>query len=196
MPTLLSLPEYVRMAADQLLNRALGDLGKASRAALLEQQRQEVDLEQDVAELVDELRVVAGVCGVGELVGLLDRVGNDRALVLLAVPGALAAQAAGDLVEAGERVERVAIHPRRAGPAQARALAARLPAAAAPPGPITPGCWGGRWRLESAPAAEPGLLSGEHGRVPGQDGECRGHGRSALGSTAGVAVKFSQRSIT
>ena len=109
-PTLLSLPEYVRMAADQLLNRALGYLGKASGAALLEQQGQEVNLEQDVAELVHELGVVAGVCGVGKLVGLLDRVRNDRALVLLAVPGALAAQAAGDLVEAGERVERFAIH--------------------------------------------------------------------------------------
>ena len=71
-------------------------------AALLEQQRQEVDLEEHVAELVEELRVVARVGGVGELVGLLDRVRDDRALVLLAVPGALAAQAAGQLVEAGD----------------------------------------------------------------------------------------------
>ena len=51
------------------------------------------------------LRVVAAVRGVGELVGLLDRVRDDRALVLLAVPGALPAQPAGDLVEALERVE-------------------------------------------------------------------------------------------
>ena len=73
-----------------------------ARAALLEQQREEDDLEEDVAELVAELRVVAALGGVGELVGLLDRVRDDRALVLLAVPGALPPQPAGDLVEALE----------------------------------------------------------------------------------------------
>ncbi len=119
------ITEHVRMAPDQLLDRALGDLGQASRAALLEQQGQEVDLEQHVAELVDELAVVAAARGVGQLVGLLDRVRDDRALVLLAVPGALAAQPAGDLVEAAERVERFAIHPATAwGWARARRLAA------------------------------------------------------------------------
>ena len=41
------------MAADQLLARVVGDLGEVARAALLEQQREEVDLEEDVAELVD-----------------------------------------------------------------------------------------------------------------------------------------------
>ena len=43
-------------------------------AALLEQQRQEVDLEEHVAELVEQLGVVARVGGVGQLVRLLDRV--------------------------------------------------------------------------------------------------------------------------
>ena len=71
-------------------------------AALLEQQREEVDLEEHVAELVAQLGVVAGVGGVGQLVGLLDGVGHDRALVLLAVPRALAPQAAGELVQAGD----------------------------------------------------------------------------------------------
>ena len=115
----LGFAEHVGVAADQLLDHALGDLGEASRAALLEQQRQEVDLEQHVAELVDELGVVAAARGVGQLVGLLDRVGDDRALVLLAIPGALAAQPAGDLVEAAERVERLAIHPAAVGSAGA-----------------------------------------------------------------------------
>src|SRR3954452_3001111 len=94
--------EDVRMAADQLRAAVLGDAGHVARAALLEQQREEVHLKEDVAELVEQLAVVAGVGGVGELVGLLDRVRDDRALVLLAVPGALAAQAAGQLVETGD----------------------------------------------------------------------------------------------
>ena len=92
------------MAADQLLGDRLGDLGERARVALLEQQREEDDLEEDVAELVAQLLVVAARGRVGELVGLLDRVRDDRALVLLAVPGALAPQPAGDPVEALERL--------------------------------------------------------------------------------------------
>ena len=62
-------------------------------------------LEEDVAELVEQLGVVALVVRrVGELVGLLDRVRDDRALVLLAVPRALHAQPARELVEAPEGV--------------------------------------------------------------------------------------------
>jgi len=57
-------------------------------------------LKEHVAKLIQELGVVARVGGVGQLVGLLDRVGNDRALVLLAVPRAVAAKASRDLVEA------------------------------------------------------------------------------------------------
>jgi hypothetical protein len=87
------------VTADQLLAAAIGDVGQAAGLALLEQEREEVDLEEDVTELVDQLRVVARVRGVRELVGLLDRVRHDRALVLLAVPRALAPQPAGDLVE-------------------------------------------------------------------------------------------------
>jgi hypothetical protein len=58
-----------------------------------------VDLEEHIAELVEKLRVVARLRGVGELVGLLDGVGNDRPLVLLAVPGALTPQPAREIVE-------------------------------------------------------------------------------------------------
>ena len=96
----LHVAEDVRVAADELLAAVLGDGAEVAGAALLEQQRQEVHLEQDVAELVEQLGVVAGVRGVGELVGLLDGVRHDRALVLLAVPRALDAQAARELVEA------------------------------------------------------------------------------------------------
>jgi hypothetical protein len=76
------------MPADQLLGDPLGDRAQVAGAALLEQQREEDDLEEDVAELVEQLGVVAAGGGVGELVGLLDGVRDDRALVLLAVPGA------------------------------------------------------------------------------------------------------------
>ena len=94
----------------------LGDLGQRPAAALLEQQREEVDLEEDVAELVEELGVVAGVRRGGELVGLLDGVRDDRALVLLAVPRALAPQPAGELVEGRDRRGRLLgrAHPRGA----------------------------------------------------------------------------------
>src|SRR3954447_7100793 len=94
----------MRVAADQLLAAVLGDLGQRARAALLQQQRQEVHLEEHVAELVEQLGVVAAVRGISQLVGLLDRVRDDRALVLLAIPGALAPQPTRELVKEDERV--------------------------------------------------------------------------------------------
>jgi hypothetical protein len=96
--------EHVRVAADQLLAVGIGDRGEVTGAALLEKQGQEHDLEQEVAELIDELGVVALTCRLGDLVRLLDRVRDDRALVLLAVPRALLAKAVGDIVEARERL--------------------------------------------------------------------------------------------
>ena len=84
----------------------VGDLGQRARAALLEQQREEVDLEEHVAELVEQLGVVAVLGRLRELVGLADRVRDDRALVLLAVPRALAPQLAGQLVETRDGVGR------------------------------------------------------------------------------------------
>ena len=68
---------------------------EVARALLLQQQRQEEDLEEQVAELVDELLLAAGERGVGDLVGLLDRVRDDRRGRLLAIPGAVAAQSLG-----------------------------------------------------------------------------------------------------
>ena len=83
---------------------ASATVAERARAALLEQQREEDDLEQDVAELVEDPRVVAARRRVGELIGLLDGVRDDRALVLLAIPRALDPQPARDLVEPLERV--------------------------------------------------------------------------------------------
>ena len=84
--------EDVGVAPHELRRAVVGDPLEVSGAAFLEQQRKEADLEENVAELVAELLVIAGVNSVGELVGLLDRVGHDRALVLRPVPRALAAQ--------------------------------------------------------------------------------------------------------
>jgi len=92
------------MAADQLLADVLGDVGHRARPPLLEQQREEVDLEEHVAELVAQLGVVAAMGGVGQLVGLLDGVRDDRPLVLLAVPRAFPPQAARQLVETSDGV--------------------------------------------------------------------------------------------
>ena len=60
-----------------------------------EQQREEKDLIKKVAELVEQLLVVARERCVGDLVRLLDGVRHDRARRLLAVPGTLAAQPLG-----------------------------------------------------------------------------------------------------
>ena len=89
----LHLAEDVRVAADQLLARVARDRGEVTGPALLQQQRQEVHLEQHIPKLVEQLGVVTAVGGVGQLVGLLDRVRDDRALVLLAIPRALDAAA-------------------------------------------------------------------------------------------------------
>ncbi len=80
------------------------DLLEIPRSALLEQEREEVDLEEEVAELVEQLLVVPGERRVGDLVGLLDGVRHDRARGLLAVPRALATQPLGQLLEVDERL--------------------------------------------------------------------------------------------
>jgi len=67
------------------------DLREVAGATLLQQQREEIDLEQQIAELVEQLRVVGRKRGVGDLVRLLDRVRDDRLRRLLAIPRAFAA---------------------------------------------------------------------------------------------------------
>src|SRR5918998_365123 len=146
------LAEHVRVAADELLAASLGDRGKRAGTTLLEQEGEEVDLEEHVAELVEQLRVVARGGGVGELVGLLDGVRDNRALVLLTIPGALPAQPSGHLVELGDRSGglggAVGALGRRAHPPGAPPPGAAPPpvggappcGAPWPPAPGTPGC--------------------------------------------------------
>ena len=98
----LDVAEHVRMTPDELLVHVARDGLEVAEVALLQEQREEEDLEEQVAELVEQLRVVVGQRRVRDLVCLLDRVRHDRARGLLAIPrdtrGAAARSAAGDRV--------------------------------------------------------------------------------------------------
>ncbi len=100
----LGVAEDVRMARDELRVRAAGHLLEIARPTLGQELCEEIGLEEQVAELVEQLRVVACEGGVGDLVGLLDRVRHDRLLRLRAVPRAVAAQALGQPLELDQRV--------------------------------------------------------------------------------------------
>src|SRR6476619_5234004 len=91
------------MASDELRDDDADRLLEVSNALLLEQQRQEDTLEQQVADLVEELCVVACDCGVADLVRLFDRMRDDRARCLLTIPGTLPTQPLGQLLELDER---------------------------------------------------------------------------------------------
>ncbi len=99
----LGVSEHVRVARDELRLDGARGLLEAPGIALLEQEGEEVRLEEQVADLVEQLRVVAGERRVGDLVRLLDRVRDDRAGRLLAIPRALAAQALGQRLQLDER---------------------------------------------------------------------------------------------
>ena len=93
----LRVPEHVRVAPDELRVDGPGDGLEVALALLLEEEREEVDLEQEIAELVVERRGIARERRVGHLVRFLDRVRHDRAGGLLPVPRALGAQAEREL---------------------------------------------------------------------------------------------------
>ena len=69
-----------------------------------EEEREEVDLEEEVAELVEELLGRARGGRVRDLVRLLDGVRDDRPSGLLAVPGTVPAKALRQLLELEERL--------------------------------------------------------------------------------------------
>ena len=85
------------------MNQARG-LREVALSLFLQEQGEEVDLEEQIAELVEELLVVAGERGICDLVGLLDRMRDDRARRLLAVPRAVAAQPLGQPLQVEERL--------------------------------------------------------------------------------------------
>ena len=86
---------------------AVGDVRPVALAALGAEQRQERRLEEQVAELVDQLRRRARLArGLGDLVRLLEGVRHDRLDRLHAVPRALAAQRRGQLEQLDRRLRR------------------------------------------------------------------------------------------
>src|SRR6266550_2208617 len=70
----LDVAEHVRMPADELLVDQPSSLREVALALFLEQKREEVDLEEQIAELVEQLLVIARERCVRDLVRLLDRV--------------------------------------------------------------------------------------------------------------------------
>src|SRR6185295_10490711 len=89
------LSEDVWVPPDELRVDVPGDLREIPLALLRKEQGQDVNLEEEIAELVEELRRVARESGVGHLVRLFDRVRHDRPHGLLPVPGTVAPQALG-----------------------------------------------------------------------------------------------------
>ena len=86
----------VRMAADQLVVQVVEHIGNGEVAVVGRHLGIEEDLQQQVAQLFGQVRPVAPLDGVEDLVGLLQRVLADRVEGLLAVPrAAVRARAAG-----------------------------------------------------------------------------------------------------
>ena len=109
----LGLPEHVGMPPDELLVHPAGDGLEVALAPLLEEQRQEVDLEEKIAELAPESCIVARNGGVRDLVRLLERVRDDRERCLLPVPGAVATKLSRQLLEVEKRLrETHVLNPR------------------------------------------------------------------------------------
>ncbi len=67
----------MRMAADQLRGDRLDHAAEVEQPRLLGHPRMEDDLQQQVAQLLPQILGVAALDRVGDLVGLLDRVGGD-----------------------------------------------------------------------------------------------------------------------
>ena len=98
-----SVTEHVRMTPDHLVANRTDDVGKGEISGFAAHLGVEHDLEQQVAELVDQPRHVAAVDGVQDLVSLFDRMRCDRRKTLLEIPRATAlgvAQAGHDVDEA------------------------------------------------------------------------------------------------
>ena len=75
----LGVAEDVRVPADELRVHGARDRVEIALVPLLQEQSEEGHLEEQVAKLVMELGRIVGERGVGDLVGLLDRVRDDRA---------------------------------------------------------------------------------------------------------------------
>ena len=78
------------MAANELFGDRLHDAAEIELARLLGHPGVEDDLQQEIAELIAQVREVAALDRVPDFVGFFDRKGGDRREGLLDVPGAAA----------------------------------------------------------------------------------------------------------
>ena len=83
--------EHMRMAADHLARDRLDHVAEGKGVLLFRHAGVIDDLQQEIAEFLAEIVEIAARDRVGDLIGLLDRVGRDRRKILLEVP-----RAAGD----------------------------------------------------------------------------------------------------
>ena len=100
----LGVAEDVRMPRDELGGHAPSCRLEVAASVFLEKSERKYALVEEVADLVEQLRVVAGERRIRDLVGLFDRVRDDRARRLLTVPRALAAEALGQRLQLDERI--------------------------------------------------------------------------------------------
>src|SRR5439155_3762354 len=96
--------EHVRMPGNELRVDPARDVFEVPLVFFLEQEREEKDLEEEVAQLIEQLGVVALLGCVRDLVGFLDRVRHDRAGRLLAIPRTIPAQPLRELLKLEQRV--------------------------------------------------------------------------------------------
>ena len=78
--------EHMGMPPDQLLGHGVGHVVEGEQALFLGHPGMEDDLEQQVPKLALQFAHVAPLDGVGDLIGLLDRIGGDGLEGLLHVP--------------------------------------------------------------------------------------------------------------
>ena len=92
------------MPRDELRVDATSHLLEIARTPFGQEQGEKEALEEQIAELVEQLGVIAGKRCVSNLVGLFDGVRHDRPRRLNAVPRALSAKLLGELLELDERL--------------------------------------------------------------------------------------------
>ena len=95
----------MRMPADQLGSNGLHDVRKIERALLLRHASMENDLQKQIAQLVLQISQIVARDRIGNFIGFLERIGRNRAEVLLEVPrtsGARRAQRRHDFDQSGD----------------------------------------------------------------------------------------------
>ncbi len=84
----MRIAEHMRVAAHELFGDRLHHVAEVERALFLRHAGVKHDLQQEIAQFVAQIVEVAARDGVGDLVGLFERVGGNRRKVLFEVPRA------------------------------------------------------------------------------------------------------------